>query len=109
MRYFFGFDFGILDARKAAPRPMASNQAPSPTPESFEAALVELESLVEGLEGGNLSLEGALGGYQRGTELIRYCQQRLNVAQQKIQVLESGLLQDLAIDSSLATVPADSE
>ena len=93
---------------------MASNQAsnqtpqglpPSPTPDSFEAALAELESLVQSLEGGKLSLEGALAGYQRGSELIRYCQNTLNNAEQKIQVLEAGLLQDFTLESA-ATEPA---
>ncbi len=76
---------------------MASNQASkasSTAPESFESAVSELESLVQSLEGGKLSLEEALAGYQRGTELIRYCQQTLGAAEQKIQVLEAGLLQD---------------
>jgi exodeoxyribonuclease VII small subunit len=61
---------------------------------SFEDALDELESLVKNLEGGKLTLEAALSSYQRGTELIRYCQHTLDHAEQKIQVLEAGMLQD---------------
>lgn len=87
---------------KSPPAPPTSPQeslplgarSTGPAPASFEAALTELEGLVQGLESGKLSLEGALTGYQRGTELIRYCQQTLDHAEQKIQVLEAGSLQD---------------
>ena len=88
---------------------MSSNKAPAgaiSAPESFEAAISELESLVQSLEGGKRSLESALEGYQRGTALIRYCQQTLGHAEQKIQVLEAGLLQDFARHPS-AQEPAD--
>ena len=90
---------------------MSSHKAPAgappiPAPESFEAAISELESLVQSLEGGKLSLECALDGYQRGTALIRYCQRTLGHAEQKIQVLEAGLLQDFAPQTS-AQEPAD--
>lgn len=90
---------------------MSSNKAPagatsSHAPDSFESAISELESLVQSLEGGKLSLEAALEGYQRGTELIRYCQQTLGQAEQKIQVLEAGLLQDFPPQPS-AQDPAD--
>ena len=88
---------------------MSSNKGPAgaiSAPESFEAAISELESLVQSLEGGKLSLESALDSYQRGTALIRYCQKTLGQAEQKIQVLEAGLLQDFAPQPS-AQVPAD--
>ena len=64
-------------------------------PESFEAALAELESIVQGMETGKLSLEESLAAYQRGAALLRHCQGALAAAEQKIQVLEAGQLQDL--------------
>ncbi|MFZ2909721.1 MAG: exodeoxyribonuclease VII small subunit, partial [Candidatus Desulfobacillus denitrificans] len=42
----------------------AANDKP---PASFEAALAELESIVQGMEAGKLSLEESLAAYQRGT------------------------------------------
>ena len=64
-------------------------------PPSFEAALAELESIVQGMETGKLSLEESLAAYQRGTALLKHCQGALVAAEQKIQVLEAGQLQDL--------------
>ncbi len=64
-------------------------------PPSFEAALAELESIVQGMETGKLSLEESLAAYQRGTVLLKHCQDALTAAEQKIQVLEAGQLQDL--------------
>lgn len=54
---------------------------------SFEEALTELETLVETLEQGELSLEESLKSFERGVELTRTCQQALKEAEQKIQML----------------------
>ena len=40
----------------------------------FEKALEELESLVEQLESGDLSLDQALKQFKRGVALTRHCQ-----------------------------------
>lgn len=69
-------------------------QAPNPPP-SFEAALAELESIVQAMESGKLSLEESLAAYQRGVLLLKHCQGALAAAEQKIQVLEAGELRDL--------------
>ena len=61
-------------------------------PESFEAGLAELETLIAGLESGNAPLEEALTRYQRGVELMRFCEAKLTEAEQRIRVLENGEL-----------------
>ena len=53
----------------------------------FEAALEELEGLVERMEEGELSLEESLKTYERGIELSRACQKSLDAAEQRIQIL----------------------
>lgn len=53
----------------------------------FEGALKELESLVEKMEAGNISLEDSLKYFERGIALTRTCQQALAEAEQKVQVL----------------------
>ena len=50
----------------------------------FEAALTELEKLVEKMESGEQSLEEALKSFQRGIELTRTCQQGLKEAEQRV-------------------------
>ena len=66
---------------------------------SFEKALAELEKLVSQLEGGSLSLEQALASHQRGLELARYCQERLEAAQRQVRVLEGEVLKKLPADA----------
>jgi exodeoxyribonuclease VII small subunit len=64
---------------------------------SFEKALAELEKIVERMESGELSLEQALATHKRGLELTRFCQQRLEAAQQQVKVLEGEVLKPLEL------------
>ena len=56
-------------------------------PVDFERALAELESQVQRLEGGDLPLEDALKAFEEGVRLTRQCQQSLDAAEQKVQLL----------------------
>ena len=58
----------------------------SKTPD-FESALHELESIVERMEKGELTLEESLQQFERGVLLTRTCQQSLQDAEQKVQIL----------------------
>lgn len=53
----------------------------------FEKALEELETLVEKLESGDLSLDQSLAQFKRGVELTRHCQGVLDQAQQVVEKL----------------------
>ena len=53
----------------------------------FETSLAELQTLVERLESGELSLEDSLGAFEQGIRLTRDCQQALAEAEQKVQLL----------------------
>ena len=61
---------------------------------TFEKALEELEALVARMEDGKLPLEESLAAYQRGAELIKYCETRLADAQARIAILDGGELRD---------------
>lgn len=52
---------------------------------SFEEALKELESIVRKLEGSSGDLENAINDYVRGTELKKFCQQKLESAKLKVE------------------------
>jgi exodeoxyribonuclease VII small subunit len=69
----------------------------STEPKNFEAAMAELDQLVDKMESGQLPLEESLTAYQRGTELIRFCEKLLADAQQRIQVLDGGELKDFKV------------
>ena len=62
------------------------NEKPQDPPD-FEKALEELESLVEQLESGDLSLDQSLQQFKRGVELTRHCQSVLDQAQQTVEQL----------------------
>ena len=55
--------------------------------QSFEAALTELETLVERMEKGELSLEETLRDFERGVALTKTCQEALEKAEQKVRIL----------------------
>lgn len=59
----------------------------------FETTLKKLNTLVEELERGGLSLEEALKNFEQGIQLTRECQTALENAEQKVQILieEQGL------------------
>ena len=62
------------------------------SPPTFEAAMAELETLVASMESGDLALEQSLMSYQRGAELLKYCQAQLANAQERVRILENGEL-----------------
>ncbi len=70
----------------------------SQPPQSLEAALAELEKIVSSMEEGQLPLERSLAAYQRGAELLKYCQAALKDAQQQVKMLENGILRDFKSD-----------
>lgn len=57
------------------------------TPANFETALAELEQIVSRLESGELPLEDALNEFEHGVQLARQGQQKLQQAEQRVQIL----------------------
>jgi exodeoxyribonuclease VII small subunit len=60
-------------------------------PASFDDGLDQLETLVQKLESGHLSLEEALQGFEEGVNLSKALQQQLLDAQRRVEVLKQGL------------------
>jgi exodeoxyribonuclease VII small subunit len=56
----------------------------------FEEALSQLETLVERMESGELSLEDSLASFEQGVALTRRCQQALEQAEQKVKILTAN-------------------
>ncbi|MBB6541803.1 exodeoxyribonuclease VII small subunit [Thalassotalea piscium] len=54
---------------------------------SFEESLKELELIVQKLEAGELSLEDSMNFFERGLNLSQLSQEKLQDAEQKIQML----------------------
>ena len=56
---------------------------------SFEQALERLETIVKAMESGDLALEQAISEFQEGMQLARICREKLDQAEQKIEMLVS--------------------
>lgn len=75
---------------------MSNSATPQPVGElTFEQALDELDTLVRRMEGGELDLEASIAAYRRGAELVRFCQGRLNAAEEEIKKLDGDVLKPL--------------
>jgi exodeoxyribonuclease VII small subunit len=57
---------------------------------SFEQALRALEEVVRQLESGDVPLDESIGLYERGEQLRRHCQARLDAAQARIEKIVAG-------------------
>lgn len=68
---------------------------------SFEQAIEELQTIVTAMEEGNVGLDESLGLYERGVELVRLCNRRLDEAQQRISVVQT------AADGTVTTKPLE--
>ena len=54
---------------------------------TFEDAMKRLESIVETMGGGNLSLEDSLKMFEEGMELCKFCNKKLDEAEYKVEKL----------------------
>ncbi len=67
---------------------MASKQPVVPeTERSFETAIERLETIVEEMESDKLPLEQLLTRYEEGTKLVKVCQEKLESAEKRIEII----------------------
>jgi exodeoxyribonuclease VII small subunit len=66
---------------------------------TFEQALKRFEEIVEALETEDLDLEKSLQFYEEGVNLYRYCNQQLQAAEKRIDILQTKA------DGTLAAEP----
>ncbi len=59
---------------------------------SFEALLGEVETIVRTLQEGGVSLEDALRLYEEGFASVKFAQQRLSAAREKLEVLQKDAM-----------------
>ena len=64
---------------------MSDKAAPPLESLTFEAALAELEAIVQRLERGQLDLEASIEAYERGTALRRHCAAKLEEARLRVE------------------------
>lgn len=54
---------------------------------NFESALEKLQQIVEELEKGGLSLDETLAEFSQGMKLLKFCHQKLDKAEKKIELM----------------------
>ena len=64
--------------------------------------MAELDALVQQMEAGTLSLDKSLSSYQRGAELVKYCQQALSAAEAQVKILDGELMKPLLTPGAAA-------
>ena len=72
--------------------------------ERFEDALNKLEKIVSQLEEGDIALEESLRLFEEGIRLSRFCNQKLDEAEKKVEILlkdKDGLLKTRPFDPSM--------
>jgi exodeoxyribonuclease VII small subunit len=80
-----------LTPARIAAKPGAMNETgPDIAQMSFEEALRALEDVVRKLETGEVPLEESISLYERGEQLRRHCQARLDAAQARIEKIVQG-------------------
>ena len=55
---------------------------------TFEEAMNELETLVNTLDKGHISLDQAIEAYDRGSKLKDHCEKKLNEAKMKVETIQ---------------------
>lgn len=63
------------------------SQSSSP---NFEAAVAELEAIVNQMEASKLPLAQSLSAYKRGAELLQICQKSLADVEQQVRILNDA-------------------
>ena len=76
-------------------------------PVDLEQSLADLEAIVERLEAGEQPLEQSLKEFERGVRLARDCESALKDAEQRVQVLLGGQLEDFGADDTGPDADAD--
>lgn len=56
----------------------------------FEKALQQLEDIAVKLEEGDLGLDDSIAQFEKGMRLARYCREKLDEAERKIEILQKG-------------------
>jgi len=72
---------------------------------TFEDAMNELESIVNALDKGDISLDKAIAAYDRGSKLKDHCEKKLNEAKMKVESIQMSENQELILNKKNSLNP----
>ena len=58
--------------------------------QNFEGAIARLEEIVEAMESDKMPLEELIVRYEEGVKLVKVCQEKLETAERRIEVISKG-------------------
>ncbi len=76
-------------------KPKSNPSKDHPLPETYELAVKELEDLVRQMEAAQLPLDELLVAYERGSQLLTFCREKLSGLEDQIKRLDEGQLKPL--------------
>ena len=79
---------------------------------TFKEAIEELERITDALESGELELEKSLALFERGVELIKFCQSKLDSAQARVKALIDNLegeVKEVSLDEAASGILEEEE
>ncbi|HET6409766.1 MAG TPA: exodeoxyribonuclease VII small subunit [Chthoniobacteraceae bacterium] len=78
---------------------MPAKSAASEPQLSFESAVERLEQIVELMESDKMPLDDLLVRYEEGTKLVRFCQQQLESAEKRIEIVTRNARGEAKVES----------
>ncbi|MDR1721063.1 MAG: exodeoxyribonuclease VII small subunit [Endomicrobium sp.] len=57
---------------------------------TFEKSLKRLEAIVSEMENANLDLDKSLALFSEGTELVKFCSEKLDETKKKVEIITSS-------------------
>lgn len=77
-------------SKKTTSTPASSPPGDQERPD-FDASMDAIESIIEQIESGELTLEEQLAAYERGARLLKQCRGLLDVAEQRVEQIDAEL------------------
>lgn len=81
---------------------MAARKKDSSPELTFEQALHDLEAIVAAMENEQLPLEDLVSHYEKGSSLLRHCEEVLQSARGRIELITLRNQQEIALESAAA-------
>ena len=67
-------------------------------PPSLETAMQRVSEIVTSMESGDMPLEKLIESYEEGTALVKMCQEKLDAAEKRIQIIARNARSEVSLE-----------
>lgn len=67
-------------------------------PPTLETAMQRVSEIVSSMEGGDMPLEKLIESYEEGTALVKMCQEKLDAAEKRIQIIARNARGEVSLE-----------